>query len=165
MRHLITLLTVSFLLVSCASTYRNPDGDPASLAVIKNHYKGNPLNPTIFGDEEYVTIYAINGKRVSYDWSWTSGTKKILVAPGNQDLEINVAARKQTVYRQKIVRVQFLAQKGKTYALKGAYSGPDAKFWIEEAETSKKMLPVQSVEMTAVLPVSQAPMIIFLPAG
>jgi hypothetical protein len=91
------------------------------------------------------------------------GNKKILVTPGNQDLEINVAARKQTVYRQKIARVQFLAQKGKTYALKGSYSGPDAKLWIEDAETSKKILPEQSVEMTAVLP--QAPTIIFLPAG
>lgn len=165
MRFFLVAAGFSLLLASCASNYKNPKGDLSSLAVIKNHDKGHIWDPTVFSDDEKVMVYTIDGKKVSYDWTWRVGTKTILVKPGAQDLEIIVAARKKTVYRQKVVRVQFVAEAGKAYALKGTYSGPDAKFWIEEAGSKKAVSPVRSVEMNAVLPGSQAPMIIFLPAG
>lgn len=164
MKHLLALTTLSLLLVSCVSTYQNPKGDIASLAVIKNHYKGLVLDPTVFSDEEKLSVYTINGKPVSYNWTWTTETKKIVVAPGKQDLEIIVSSRENTVSRYKIVRVQFVANAGKTYALRGTFSGPDVKFWIEDLESKSKALPVQTIEMS-VAQREYAPTIIFLPAG
>jgi len=165
MKNLLALSTLSLLLVSCISYYQNPEGDAASLAVIKNHYKGMLLDPTIFSDEERLTVYAINGKPVSYNWSWTTETKKIVVAPGSQDMEIAIYSRENTISRYKIVRVQFVANAGKTYALRGSFSGPDAKFWIEEVETKVKALPVQTLEIDVALPSQSAPMMIFLPSN
>jgi hypothetical protein len=165
MHRLSIPLSLSLLLASCATYYKNPEADPSSLAVIKNHDKENIWNPTIFAEAEKVMVYTIDGKKVSYDWSWRPGTKQILVKPGKQDLEVLVASRKSTVYRRKIARVQFVAEAGKTYGLRGSYSGPDAKFWIEDIPTKKIILPVRSIEMETVLPGSGAPMIIFLPAS
>ena len=165
MYYLIISLSLSLLLGSCATYYKNPNADPSTLAVIKNHDKENIWNPTIFADSEKVMIYTIDGKKVSYDWSWRPGTKQILVKPGKQDIEVLVASRKSTVYRQKIARVQFVAESGKTYGLRGSYSGPDAKFWIEELPSKKVVVPMQSIGMEVILPNSQAPMIIFLPAS
>lgn len=165
MKSFILSVALSLLFVSCASTYKNPKGDIASLAVIKNHYKGHALDPTIFSDEERISVFSINGRPVSYDWSWTTGTKKIVVTPGKQDLEIIVSARENTVSRSNIVRVQFVANQGRTYALKGTFLGPDAQFWIEDVESKKKALPVQNVEMSVVPIRPYAPTVIFIPAG
>lgn len=165
MKHLLVLTTLSLLLVSCVSTYQNPKGDVATLAVVKNHYKGLVLDPTIFSDEEKLTVYTINSKPVSYDWTWTSDGKKIIVVPGKQDMEIIVSSRKNTISRYKIVRAQFVASAGKTYALRGIFSGPDVKFWIEDVESKSKALPVQTIETSVAQREYYAPTIIFLPAG
>lgn len=165
MKNLFTLSALSIVLVSCASNYKNPAGDIASLAVIKNHYKGMVLDPTVLSDEEKITVYTINGKPVSYDWTWTTETKKIIVVPGKQDMEIIVSSRENTVPRHKIVRVQFVANAGKTYALRGSFTGPDVEFWIEELETKNRVLPVQKLEISVAQRGSYAPTMIFLPAG
>ncbi len=109
----LALISLSFLSVSCVTNYQNPEGDIASLAIIKNHYKGLVLDPTIFSDEEKITVLTINSKPVSYNWTWTTETKHIVVAPGKQDMELVVSARENTVSRYKIVRVQFIASAGK----------------------------------------------------
>lgn len=157
------MITSAFVTASCG-TYQNPKGEPQSLARIRNHDKSQPWNPTIFGNEEHVMVYAIDGKRVSYDFTWTTGTAKILLTPGSHKIELIVSSRKNTIYRRSVVNVVVNVQAGRTYLLKGEYHDTDARIWIEEDGTGRKIIPPRNVEILAVPPNNQAPMIIFLPS-
>lgn len=153
-------------LVSCGiGTYNNPEGSPELLARIKNHDVTQVWNPTIFANDEKVMVYSVDGERVSYDMSWTPGTKTILLTPGYHKLEILVSSNKKTVYRRNIVTVEINTKQGKTYLLKGTYKDTDARIWMEEEGNSKIVLPPRDVEILAVLPGNQVPVMIFVPAG
>lgn len=80
-------------------------------------------------------------------------------------MEILVSSNKKTVHRRNVVTVELDAKAGKTYLLKGTYEATDARIWIEEEGSSKMVLPARKVEILAVLPGNQVPVMIFVPAG